>query len=73
MSDYPLNGNGCETRFVRCDDCHGEGVIEYGHPNAPDAAGVEPCACCYGTGLMEVEVEPVSLDDIAEFAEMESR
>lgn len=53
-----------ETRFVRCDDCGGEGVIRYGHPNAPYDDREERCGLCRGEGLCEVEVEPVTLEEL---------
>lgn len=54
-----------ETRFVNCDVCKTEGVIERGHPNAPDQTSVEICPACNGDCVIEVEVEPVTLEDMS--------
>lgn len=35
---------------ARCEACLGDGKIEYGHPNAPDAERIEICKECDGTG-----------------------
>jgi hypothetical protein len=53
-----------ETRFVNCDTCGTEGAIEHGHPNAPDPDWVEVCPGCRGECVVEVEVEPIDLDDL---------
>jgi hypothetical protein len=53
-----------ETRFVNCDVCQTEGVIERGHPNAPDPTSVEVCPACHGELVIEVEVEPITEADV---------
>jgi hypothetical protein len=53
-----------DTRFVNCDHCGTEGVIERGHPNAPDPTSVEICPACKGECVIETEVEPIDLEDL---------
>lgn len=55
---------GRETRLVNCETCRTEGVIERGHPNAPDPASVEICSACKGERVIEVEVETITEEDI---------
>jgi hypothetical protein len=57
----------CEERpmLVPCDKCGGEGCIYYGHPNDPDPENLGPCLRCDGTGLMLIETEAVTFDDLA--------
>lgn len=60
-----------ETRWVDCEACHGEGRIERRHPRWGCADCPEPwidvtCPECDGCGLMLVEVEPVTLEDLEE-------
>ncbi len=53
-----------ETRFVNCDHCRTEGVIAHGHPNAPDPDWTETCPACKGECVIEVEVEPITEDEL---------
>jgi hypothetical protein len=53
-----------ETRFVNCDVCRTEGVIERGPPNAPDPTSVEICPACHGELAIEIEVEPITIEDL---------
>jgi hypothetical protein len=52
-----------ETRFVNCNVCGTEGVIERGHPNAPDPTSVEICPACHGELVIEVDVEPITEEE----------
>ncbi len=53
-----------ETRFVNCDVCQTEGVIYHGHPNAPDPDWTEICPACHGELVIEVEVEPITEEEL---------
>lgn len=50
-----------------CDDCGGQGFIEYAdHPNQPIADYSKPCRRCAGTGSMLVnDAEPIEMEDLA--------
>ncbi len=54
-----------ETRFVNCETCRTEGVIEHGHPNAPDPDWTETYPACHGECVIEVKVEPITADDVS--------
>jgi hypothetical protein len=46
-----------------CDCCGGQGFVEYGHPNAPEAERTEKCEHCDGTGFILIDdAEPVDED-----------
>jgi hypothetical protein len=51
-----------ETRTVLCETCGSEGRIYRGLYD--DERDCGECPACKGTGLEEVEVEPVTLDDL---------
>ena len=54
-----------ETRVILCDACASEGRVltSDGGPFDKDHG---PCPCCNGTGMEEIEVEPITLDDLAD-------
>lgn len=57
-----------DPRFVPCEACGGEGRLlksRYGG-NDPDVWDAGPCPVCEGDGRMEVEVEPIEMDDLEE-------
>jgi hypothetical protein len=58
--------NDIDIRFVPCEGCGTEGFIEHGHPNAPDPEWVEVCPDCKGERVIEVAVEPITLEDLEE-------
>jgi hypothetical protein len=53
-----------ETRFVLCEWCGSEGRLYSGHGNDPHPHDDGPCPACKGTGLEEVAVEPITLEDL---------
>jgi hypothetical protein len=57
-----------EPRLVECPSCHGAGDIEYGHPNAPYPNWAERCRDCDATGLVEIDDEPITVDDLDEMS-----
>lgn len=54
-----------DTRFIRCDACGSEGRI-LTSDGGPDERDHGPCPYCDGTGMEEVEAEPITLDDLAD-------
>jgi len=65
MSDAP--------RLVECPSCNGEGTIEHldGGINPHDGYPTgwrERCQHCDGTGLVEIEDEPITADDLDEMS-----
>lgn len=54
-----------ETRFIICETCGGEGRELCGHPNDPHPRDCGPCPACEGERVIEIEVEPVTLEDIS--------
>lgn len=48
-----------------CEACLGEGRIEYGRQNSPDADYTLTCEACNGDRWVEVEVEPLTEEDVA--------
>lgn len=56
--------SGSTPRLVACPTCRSEGFIEHGHPNAPHPDWVEPCPTCDGDGCIEIEAEPITVDDL---------
>lgn len=59
MTDFDPN-----TRPVTCFKCNGEGRDLGGHPNDPDPPDYGPCLECDGTGTVEIEVYPITLEDL---------
>lgn len=61
-----------EQQFVVCDECNGMGEWDEGPINTGGPAPVDPeyravkCPQCDGTGRMEIEVEPMTLEDALE-------
>lgn len=56
-----------DIRFVLCEACGSEGRIlssRYGG-NDPDTIDCGPCPVCEGTGSMEIEVEPIEMEDLS--------
>lgn len=53
--------------IITCRTCHGEGFIEHGHTNAPDAELVEPCEQCEGTGAEVIAAELITDEDFADW------
>lgn len=47
-----------EYRFVCCSACDGSGIYEDGD------YGSEPCSYCDGYGSEQVEVEPITMEDL---------
>lgn len=60
------------TRIVECLACEGEGRIEHSGYYGFDRETGTPlvhysaCECCNGTGGVEVELEPITLEDLEE-------
>lgn len=57
-----------DYRIVSCDACGSEGRIlqsASGHANDPYDRDCGPCPCCKGTGSEIIEVEPITLEDLA--------
>ena len=53
-----------DARFVLCEVCGSEGRIYRQHVVNPyDEVDCGECPECSGTGMMEVETQPVELDD----------
>lgn len=48
-----------DPRFIECPYCNGEGVADPDYSNAR-------CRECDGTGSIEAEAEPITLDDLDE-------
>lgn len=48
-----------DTRFIQCRSCLGEGECgnEYWHGK---------CEVCHGSGVEEIEAEPVTMEDLEE-------
>lgn len=64
MSDGP------RTTMVPCAGCDGEGAIEhfwsYDPRDGSPVGSVEVCRYCDGTGGEEIEMQPITLDDLDE-------
>ena len=60
----------CEiTRHVACSRCNGEGDIEHdAHGYSPVDGSlltrVETCPACDGSGIEEIEMQPIEQDDL---------
>jgi hypothetical protein len=54
--------------FVNCEHCGTEGRIFRGHPNDPHPHDAGPCPVCGGAGVVEIENEPIEMDDLDEMA-----
>jgi hypothetical protein len=55
------------ARHVQCPACEGYGAEVIGHGRFPDGSENNtevPCEYCEGTGRTEVDVEPITLDDL---------
>lgn len=50
------------TRFVTCEYCDGEGRKYFGHPNDPEPMS-STCPVCQGATVVEIETEPVEMED----------
>jgi DnaJ-class molecular chaperone len=44
-----------DPRFIECSGCNGDGESKYGL-----------CRYCAGSGVEEIEVEPITLEDLEE-------
>ncbi len=53
-----------EKRFINCEHCGTEGRIYVGRPNDPNPRDDGPCPVCNGECAVEIEVEPVTMDDL---------
>lgn len=51
-------------RIVPCDECAGDGVIERMPTSLHDMQTERTCLACDGTGEMEIDVEPITIDDL---------
>ena len=51
-----------DIRFVLCESCGSEGRIYCGQYE--DERDCGPCSICEGTGMMEIEVEPIEMEDL---------
>jgi hypothetical protein len=51
-----------------CERCGGEGRIFSGHPNDPHPRDEGPCPVCDGECVVEIECEPIEMDDLDEMA-----
>lgn len=54
-----------DTRFVLCERCGSEGRLYSGHPNDPHPRDEGECPNCRGSGLEEIDVEPVEMEDLS--------
>lgn len=57
-----------ETRTFGCEYCHGTGH-RYVHAPSWDDPDYEhetnePCGACYGHGAVEIDVEPIEMEDL---------
>lgn len=53
--------------MIPCEYCGTEGRIystRSGHPNDPDTIDNDPCPVCKGACEVEIEAQPVTLDDL---------
>ena len=53
-----------DVRFINCETCHGEGRI-LTSDGGPDDKDHGACPECNGAGRVEVEVQPVALEDLS--------
>lgn len=60
------------TRWIVCEDCWGEGVIEYALAGSQydidPPFGERECRACDGSGWVEVELQPIEEADLWEGA-----
>lgn len=54
--------------FIQCPSCLGEGREFQGHPNDPDPRDGGPCWTCNGERVVEVETQPITMEDLDEMA-----
>jgi DnaJ-class molecular chaperone len=58
-----------DPRIIPCEECGGDGGFTYPVSHDPFSGNIreawDECRACGGTGQMEIEVEPVELEDIA--------
>lgn len=58
----------CETRMIECPHCSGEGghetVTGYNPRNGETTGYWTTCPACEGKREIEIEVEPITLDDL---------
>ncbi len=58
-----------DTRIIPCEECGGDGGFTYPVSHDPFSNTIreawDECRACDGTGQMEIEVEPIELEDIA--------
>ena len=51
------------TRFINCEACGTEGRL-LTNDGGPDDVDHGPCPACNGARVVEIEVEPVTLEDL---------
>lgn len=53
-----------DSRFTECPICDGEGRILRQGTNVWDVIDRGECPTCLGSGVAEIEVEPLTLEDL---------